>query len=819
MSTLQPDRWQELSPYLDQALALAGDERKAWLAALEAANPTMAAEVRALLDEHLLLEKEGFLEKAPAAPQSAPGLAGQTVGPYTLISQIGQGGMGSVWLAERSDGRFERRVAVKFLNVALAGRGGEQRFKREGSILGRLAHEHIAELVDAGVSPAGQPYLVLEYVEGDHIDRYCDARMLDVEARLRLFLDVLVAVAHAHANLIVHRDIKPSNVLVSKDGRVKLLDFGIAKLLEGEGQDGSATVLTVEAGRAMTPEYATPEQVTGGPVTTATDVYALGVLLYVLLTGQHPAGSGAHSPADLVKAIVDTEPTRPSGIVSPTRANAEETTANAARRTTTPDKLSRLLRGDLDTIVAKALKKNPEERYASVTALADDLGRYLRHEPISARPDALGYRAAKFVRRNRGAVALVALVLIAVMAGVAGTLLQARTARRQRDLALRERDRATRVTEFMTRMFKVSDPSDARGNSVTAREILDKASNEIDTGLARDPETQAQMMSFMGNVYFSLGLYPRAESLLTHAVEIQRRVLGTKNRDTLVSMNDLGATLSAERRDAEAEKLQREALAIERVVLGPESPDTLSTMNRLANSVSAQNRWAEADPLYRETLMIRQRVLGPEAPDTLGSMDNLAWSLMAQHRFADAENLQRNALDIENRVQGTDDPNTLSSMNRLARILSLEGKYPEAEKEQRDALDIQRRVLGPDHPHTLRSMNNLLDILQREKHYQDAEEVASAMRDVQRRVLGPDHPDTARSTYNLACVAAVQGQSAKALSLLTEAVDHGLLPRLALGIEKDDDLKSLQGDRHFEALVARVKKRAAAAAAQKPQKG
>ena len=304
---------------------------------------------------------------------STPGLAGQTIGPYTLISQIGQGGMGSVWLAERSDGRFERRVAVKFLNIALMGKSGEERFKREGSILGRLAHPHIAELVDAGVSAAGQPYLVLEYVEGDHIDRYCDQQRLDVEARIRLFLDVLDAVAHAHANLIVHRDLKPSNVLVRNDGQVKLLDFGIAKLLEGEGQEGGATVLTVEGGRAMTPEYAAPEQVTGAPVTTATDVYALGVLLYVVLTGQHPAGSGLRSPADLVKAIVDTEPTRPSEVVSATNANAKETTTNAARRTTTPDKLSRLLRGDLDTIVAKALKKNPQERYASVTALADDL--------------------------------------------------------------------------------------------------------------------------------------------------------------------------------------------------------------------------------------------------------------------------------------------------------------------------------------------------------------------------------------------------------------------------------------------------------------
>lgn len=458
MSTLSPEEWQVLSPYLDQALAISEDERAAWLSSLDEQNPALAAQLRALLDEHRVLEQEGFLEKGRFGLPSIAGLAGQTVGPYKLLSQIGQGGMGSVWLAERSDGRFERQVAVKFLNMSLMGKSGEERFKREGSILGRLAHEHIAELVDAGVAAAGQPYLVLEYVEGDYIDRYCDQQRLDVEARIRLFLDVLEAVAHAHANLIVHRDLKPSNVLVRKDGEVKLLDFGIAKLLEGEGQDGAATVLTVEGGRAMTPEYAAPEQVTGASMTTATDIYSLGVLLYVLLTGQHPAGRGPHIPATLVKAIVDTEPTRPSDVVTTTKTNAEETTTNAARRTTTPEKLSRLLRGDLDTIVAKALKKNPQERYASVTALADDLVRYLRNEPISARPDTLTYRAAKFVRRNRAAVALASLAFVATMAGVAGTLVQARRARVQRDFALRQLSRAEAINDLNEFVLSDSPP-------------------------------------------------------------------------------------------------------------------------------------------------------------------------------------------------------------------------------------------------------------------------------------------------------------------------------------------------------------------------
>jgi eukaryotic-like serine/threonine-protein kinase len=416
MPTLSPEQWQALIPHLDEALGMTDAERSIWLSSLRTQDPTLADQLEMLLGEHRALAEKGFLEKY-SVRFKAPGLAGQTVGVYTLVSQIGQGGMGSVWLGERNDGRFEREVAVKFLNIALLGQGGEERFKREGIILGRLAHSHIAELLDAGVSQAGQPYLVLEYVEGDHIDRHCDQHRLNVEARIRLFLDVLRAVAQAHANLIVHRDLKPSNVLVRNDGQVKLLDFGIAKLLESEGQAGDPTRLTVEGVRAMTPDYAAPEQLKGEAVTTATDVYALGVLLYVLLTGQHPVGSGRHTPAELVRAIVDTDPARPSDSVIPPRTNAGISTTNAANRATTPDKLSRLLRGDLDTIVAKALKKEPPERYASVTALADDLRRYLKNQPISARPDTLAYRAAKFVGRNRTAVVLATLAIVATVAG------------------------------------------------------------------------------------------------------------------------------------------------------------------------------------------------------------------------------------------------------------------------------------------------------------------------------------------------------------------------------------------------------------------
>jgi len=809
VSAFSSHRWQEISPYLDHALSLSDEARADWLATFRAERSDLADVLEKLLEEHRELAQEHFLEYQPAQPNAEPSLTGDTLGAYKLISHIGEGGMGNVWLAERIDGRFERRVAVKFLHLAMASQGVAERFKREGRILGQLAHPHIAELIDAGVTLKGEPYLVLEYVRGNQIDEYCDERTLGVDARIELFLDVLSAVAHAHTNLVIHRDIKPSNVLVSSEGDVKLLDFGIAKLLADDASSAAATILTLQGGGAMTPLFAAPEQMTGGAITTATDVYSLGVLLYLLLTGSHPAGPGPRSAANLVKAITETDPP----IASQAVASWEET-ACAEKRGVTPDKLRRRLRGDLDTIVAKALKKSPRERYASVTALADDLRRHLRDEPISARPDTFAYRAAKFVRRNRTAAALSTLALILTIAGVTATLLQARMVRKQRDLAFRERDRAHLITEFMSGMFKVSDPSEARGKTITAREILDTASKSIDTGLAKDPETQAQLMGVMGNVYESLGLYPSAQPLLEQAVDIQRQVLGPKNPETLKSMSDLVSLLDVEGHYAEAEKLERETLDIRRHVLGPEDPESLTSMSQLAWALAQEGRYAEAEKLDREVLASQRRVLGPEHPTTLKTTDDLATVLTNEGRYSESEGLQREVLGIERRVLGPEHPGTLLTINNLTWNLELEGRYAEAEKFEHEALDVERRVLGPEHPDTLRTNGNLAITLSGEGHYAEAERIEREVLSISRRVLGPEHPDTARTLYNLACLAALQGRRDEALSLLREAVDHGLRPFVYLQVEKDPDLKSLHGDPRFGAFVAYAKNRAAAGSKQ-----
>ena len=419
------ERWARLGPLVTELLACERKDRARRLAELRALDPAMAADVDVLFNTLSGVARGAPIDSAAPLPDAATtGMAGQTIGAYTIERELGQGGMGSVWLARRIDGRFEGHVAIKFLNAGLASRGGQERFAREGSILARLAHPNIARLLDAGVAAGGaQPYLVLEYVDGLPIKRYCEDNALDLAARVRLFLDVLGAVAHAHNRLILHRDLKPSNILVTAAGEVKLLDFGIAKLLDDATVPTPASELTQAAGRAFTLQYAAPEQLQGGDVTTATDVYALGVLLYALLGGAHPTAAGTVAPVDQMRAVIENEPKRLSEAVL---RNPAGLSAAAKLR------LSRALRGDLDNIVVKALKKTPAERYANAALLADDLRRYLDDEPVMARPDTLNYRVAKFIRRHRLGVAAAGVVVMALTAGVGVALWEAAEARRQR---------------------------------------------------------------------------------------------------------------------------------------------------------------------------------------------------------------------------------------------------------------------------------------------------------------------------------------------------------------------------------------------------
>ena len=703
-----------------------------------------------------------------------PGMTeGAKVGAYRIVREVGHGGMAVVYLGERDDQNYRKRVAIKMVKPGIGTEQVLQRFRNERQTLAALDHSNIVKLLDGGSTEGGLPYLVMEYVEGLPIDKYCDLNKLPIADRLRLFRDVCSAVQYAHQNLVIHRDLKPGNILITKEGLPRLLDFGIAKLLNPECFE--TPLVTRVDWHAMTPDYASPEQVLGDPVTSATDIYSLGVLLYEILTGHRPYQVADSSRREIERLVCEDEPPRPSTQVSTDR---EHLKAIAEMRVAEPKQLVSLLRGDLDWITMKALEKDPSRRYATASELSADIGRYLSHEPVMARPASAAYRARKYVRRHPVGIT-VAAGLVLLLAGF--TVMQSFQLHR----ITQERDRANRVTGFMEGMFKLSDPSEARGNSITAREILDNASKDIDTGLAQDPELQAQMMQVMGHVYRELGLFPRAQLLFARAADIRRRVLGPENAETLRSMDELGWTLNQEGHAAEAEKLQRETVDTRRRVFGEQNLDTLKSMSNLAWTLDREGNYAEAEKFEREVLDTRRRVIKTDDQDTLAAMNNLAATLGHEGHYAEAEKLKRATLDLRRRILGPEHRETLTAMNNLAYTLQQEGHYAEAEKLQRETLNMQRRVLGPEHPDTLRSMNNLANTLTHEYHLAEALELERKALGTKQRVLGPEHQDTLWAMKELAGALQQEGQYSEAEKLQRQTLD---IQRRVLGPDRPNTL-------------------------------
>jgi serine/threonine protein kinase/tetratricopeptide (TPR) repeat protein len=764
MGAMDSGRWLRASGHLDRVLELPPEAREACVAALRQEDPESAADVAALLDEHRRLTAEGFLDSTPEIPREAP-LAGVAFGAYTLVSRIGQGGMGTVWLALRSDGRYQGRVAVKLLNAALVGRGGEERFTREGTILARLTHPHIARLVDAGVSSTGQPYLVLEHIDGRHIDRFCDEEQLSVEARIRLFLDVLAAVAHAHANLIVHRDLKPSNVLVTAAGQVKLLDFSIAKLIADEAQP-AVTMLTNEAGSAMTPKYAAPEQVAGGAITTATDVYALGVLLYELLTGHHPAGTAPKSSSEFVKAVTDTDPIRLSAAVH--NAAAPEAAELASKRATTPERLRRVLRGDLETILGKALKKAPSERYPSVEAFADDLRRYIEHQPIGARPDTVRYRTAKFARRHWRSLTAAAAAVV-VLVGVIG-FYTVRLAT-ERDRATIQAEKASRVSELLTRLLTGADPyRDPDAKEPTVQNLLDIGAGRIATELGDQPELQAEMLAIIGRTFERMNLHAKALPLLEQSLAIGRRALGPEHVRIAQSLNNLGVLQRELGNLAAAEPLIEESLAMRRRLLGSFDKDVAVTLVEHARVLKDRGRAAESEAPTREALAIRKKIFGDEHRETATSKSELALLLWERGNLAEAEPLFRESHETSTRLLGADHPNAITSKANLALVLRDRGEYTAAETLFREALDANRRTLGERSPEYAVTLNNLAITVELQGRLDEAQAMLDRAVPIIRAALTDEHPRVAVLMTNRARVQIARGHGAEAEPALRHVV-------------------------------------------------
>ena len=831
---MDQERWRRVAELLDEALELSPAERERFLGGACGGDAALRREVEALLaadaEASPLLDTPlsmAALLAAGAGGHDGGALIDARIGPYRVVRELGRGGMGAVYLAERADGQFEHRVALKLVRGGFESADLVRRFLDERQILARLEHPHIARLLDGGVTDDGIPYFVMEYVEGEPITAHCDRHRLPVDARLRLFTAVCEAVAHAHRNLVVHRDLKPSNILVTPDGQVKLLDFGIAKLL-GDGAQDQDSSQTRTGVYLLTPEYAAPEQVRGEPVTTATDVYALGAVLYELLSGRRAQSFSQRSPAELARVVGEVTPPPPSQAMA-RRARREGVdvpgagpTEVAAARGIDPGRLERALRGDLDAIVMHALRKEPRQRYASVEALLADLERQRAGRPVAARHGTLAYRGRRFLRRHRVPVAAVALVVLSLLGGLV-------TATRQGRLAARESERAQQVTEFLIGLFRVSHPSESRGRELSARELLDSGVVRVERELADDPELQAEMLTLLGSIYRELAVLDRADTLLRRAVAlreslhgadsealasslnelgglmlvtgnydaadsvlrrslaIRERRLGARDTVVAVSLNNLAVARSNLGDDVEAERLYRRALEIDLRVYGPEHPQVATDLSNLGNVLRRKADYDAADSVTGAAVAIRRRQLPAGDPKIADAIANLAMLRSAQGRLADAERLHREALAIRRATLGDDHPDVALSLNAVATTLTRLGRFDEALPLHQSALSLQQRVLGPEHDRAITTLNNIGVLRYR---MGDVDEAAATMREALgrwRRALGENHPNVLTAQNNLGVV-------------LTEAGQHGEAERLLRGAL--EARRALRGEDHPEVAAS-----------------
>ncbi len=826
---MEAERWQKIERLYHAVLDLEENQRAAFLDQACGDDESLRREVVSLVaqsegaDSFLEAPAIELAAKAWAAAETEPGsirLSGATsprslptaIGRYRIIRLLGQGGMGAVYEAEQDQPR--RIVALKVIKPGFCTPEGLRRFEHEAHALGRLQHSGIAQIYEAGTADTGfgpQPYFAMELVRGQSLMAYVEARRLNIRQRLALIARICDPVHHAHQRGLIHRDLKPGNILVDETGQPKILDFGVARVT---GNEAEGTRLT-DAGQIVgTLTYMSPEQVLADPseLDFRSDVYSLGVILYEMLSGRLPHNVSRRQLPEALRMIREDDPTSLSSI-------------------------SRNFRGDIETIVGKALEKDKAQRYASAADLSADIQRYLNDEPIAARPPTAGYQLQKFARRHRALVAGVAAVFLVLAAGIVVSTSEAIRANRagqealverdrafaaeararvERDLALsaqqtatRERNRALTekqraddeaatakaVNNFLEEdlLAQASAKEQARPGSkpdpdLKVRTALDRAAAGIEGKFDKQPLVEASIRQTIGITYRDLGLYPEAQRQLEKALGLRRRLLGEDHPDTLASIRDLAVLYRDQSKTPQAESLLAQVLNSQRRVLGADRPETLETAHELAQVYDENGKPALAEPLLTETLKSRRRILGEDHPDTLLTMGTLGSLYQEQGKYAQAERLMTQALSAERRIRGDDHPETLDTMNSLALLYDTEGKYAQAESLYTEALAGKRRVLGEEHAETLLTMNNLASLYRTEGKYPQAEQLQTRVFEIQRRVLGEEHSETLASMNNLAVLYQQQGRYAQAEPLLVKGLE---IRRRVLGENHPDTARAM----------------------------
>jgi tetratricopeptide (TPR) repeat protein len=803
---MEPERWCEIERVYHLARELAPGQRAALLEQTCGRDEKLRREVESLLNHAEGAEeyvKAAELEVAARA-RDLPGLpggmtaatvsldpgeiAGTVIGRYHLLQKIGEGGMGEVWMTEQN-APVRRRVALKLVKAGMSTREVIARFESERQALALMDHPAIARVFDAGSTAKGAPYFVMEYVAGVSITTYCDNHRLSTRDRLELFMHVCEGVQHAHQKAIIHRDLKPSNILVTEvDGKAapKIIDFGVAKALS---QKLTAETMFTRVGALIgTPEYMSPEQAnsSGEDIDTRTDIYSLGVIFYELLAGVPPLELRKIAFDEFLRRLREEEPARPSTKI---RTQDPATSTEIARkRQSEPLALARQVRGDLDSITLKALEKDRSRRYGSPSDFAADIRRYLNHQAVLAVAPSVGYRARKFARRYRVALATICAFVVVLSSAAAISIRQSVRANREAAVAQAVNDFLQNDLLAQASAATQSGPSAKPDPDLKVRTALDRAAARIAGKFDRQPEVEAAVRDTIGQTYMDLGVYPQARTQLERALDLERRVLGAENPRTLGTINRLGHVAVLQGDYPQAEALLTQTLEIHRRVLGSEHPDTLSSMFNLSVAYNQQGKYARGEALFSRTLEIQHRVLGPEDPGTLGSMNGLAASYLYQGKYAQAEALYRQTLEIRRRVLGPEHPGTLGSMNNLANVYYLQGKYALAEELDSQTLEIRRRVLGSDHPDTLTAMSNLTNVYLAQGEYAQAEALYRQALEILRRVLGPEHPSTLRSMDSLATDYYAQGRYAQAEALHSRTLE---IQRRVLGPEHLETLLSM----------------------------